>query len=111
MRRSAAHPFKEPSMHRKRLWPFAALALGACGVQQLDVEAPPQEEVLASTEHALELKVKEAFGDDARVAHTLSQQGKLVVSVAQEDAATDADSLPPVGLAVFEPKSGELNVL
>jgi TolB protein len=88
-------------------WPAAALLAAACSTSSVKTDAPAED--LAQSEQGLELKVKELFGQDARVGRVFGTGSRLLVGVALEPQVEESDV--PVPLAVARLEKAELTVV
>jgi hypothetical protein len=98
-------------MKRQRfIFAGAAVLAAACGTAAVEVQTTGEED-LAQTEQGLELKVKELFGQDARVGRLFGRGAEVLVGVALEERVEDSDVPAALALARFTRKTGELTVV
>lgn len=84
---------------------------GCTSGQTLDINEPlSEEELLSKTEHALGARIKDRFGDSARLAGAVVQDRKTVLLVANEALPVDSDAQLSYAIAVHDTKSDALDV-
>jgi hypothetical protein len=88
----------------------ALLGLG-CGTATLGVESRPEAEQLGSVQHQLEQRLKEKFGEEARLQRVFGLGEEVVLGVALDEAVAETDLRSPLALAGYRHGSDALTVI
>lgn len=87
------------------------LAAGCTSGQTLEVnDNLSEEEILSKNEHALSSRIKEQFGQNARLTAAVEQGTLTVLHVANEPSPIDSDAVLPVAIAIHDTKADALTV-
>ncbi len=98
-------------MRRIRYTPLAAAALlAACGPSAV-LTGDGEGEQLGQSTQLLQLRIKEEFGEQARLQRVFREGASLLVGVAHQALVPDGDVVPPVSIAEFNQRTGDMAVL
>lgn len=94
----------------RKNWMLTGLVLVGCGVSTAQMSGNEDEE-LGAVQHSLDVKLRQHFGEGARVQRIFGQGEEVLLGVTSVAVAPESDVQPSLGLARYRPADGSLAVL